>query len=72
LTEQVVVAGLIQIRLLHSNHFTPVSFPPGANYVANATLFPQQINLAATFNVELARSMGRITAKVCHVCVSFV
>lgn len=38
--------------------------PLGANYVANATLFPQQINLAATFNEELARAMGRITAKV--------
>lgn len=36
----------------------------GSNYVANGTLFPHQINLAATFNLGLARDWGRITGKV--------
>ncbi|MGD1848260.1 MAG: glycoside hydrolase family 3 N-terminal domain-containing protein [Salibacteraceae bacterium] len=34
----------------------------GANYTQGATLFPQQIGLAATWNPELAKEMGRITA----------
>ena len=35
----------------------------GANYVGGATLFPQQINGAASFNRELVERMGAITAK---------
>ncbi|EQC32133.1 hypothetical protein SDRG_10329 [Saprolegnia diclina VS20] len=35
----------------------------GANYVRNATLFPQPLALASTFNVDLAYAMGRIEAK---------
>jgi beta-glucosidase len=34
----------------------------GANYVAGTTLFPQQIGQAATWNPELARNCGVITA----------
>jgi len=34
----------------------------GANYVTDATIFPQPVNIANTFNVEFARQMGRITA----------
>jgi len=34
----------------------------GANYITDATIFPQPINLANTFNPEFARQMGRITA----------
>jgi len=34
----------------------------GVNYVANTTLFPQQIGQAATWNSELARTAGIITA----------
>jgi len=34
----------------------------GATYVTEATLFPQQIGLAASWNVDLAREMARITA----------
>ncbi|MBI1194179.1 MAG: beta-glucosidase [Bacteroidetes bacterium] len=34
----------------------------GANYVAGATLFPQQIALAATWDTSLARRMGQIVA----------
>ena len=35
----------------------------GANYITGATIFPQQLNAAATFNRELVESMGAITAK---------
>lgn len=34
----------------------------GANYVLGATLFPQEIGLAATFNADVARQFGEITA----------
>lgn len=34
----------------------------GANYVKGATLFPQPINLASTFNLKYAEAMGRVTA----------
>jgi beta-glucosidase len=34
----------------------------GANYTHGATLFPQAINLAATFNTELARREGEVAA----------
>ena len=35
----------------------------GANFTENATLFPQAINMAASFNPELAFSEGEITAR---------
>ncbi|KAI1313927.1 hypothetical protein EDD11_002391 [Mortierella claussenii] len=35
----------------------------GANYVDGAVLFPQQIGLAATFNITHAYEAGRVTAK---------
>ena len=34
----------------------------GASYLTDGTLFPQEINLAATFNREYAAQMGRIMA----------
>jgi beta-glucosidase len=34
----------------------------GANYVQNATLFPQEIGMAATFNPELMKRAAEITA----------
>ncbi len=34
----------------------------GANYTKNATLFPQQIGQAATWNPEISRNIGTITA----------
>ena len=34
----------------------------GASYLTDGTLFPQEINLAATFNRDYAQSMGRIMA----------
>lgn len=35
----------------------------GASYTQNSTLFPQAINMAATFNAELAYQEGEITAR---------
>lgn len=35
----------------------------GATYTQNATLFPQAINIAATFNTELSRQVGAVTAR---------
>jgi len=35
----------------------------GANYIMGATIFPHQINLAATFNREYAHHFGRITGQ---------
>lgn len=34
----------------------------GANYTSGSTLFPQQIAIASTWNLDLARQMGEITA----------
>ncbi len=34
----------------------------GTNYTLNATLFPQQIGQAASWNLEMAKEIGRITA----------
>lgn len=34
----------------------------GANFTMNSTLFPQPIGLAATWNLDLAKQMGKITA----------
>ncbi len=34
----------------------------GSTYVADGTLFPQGVNMAATFNRELARCTGEVTA----------
>ncbi len=50
----------------NSRHQIPVLFGidgvHGANYTAGSTLFPHQIALAASWNPELARIMGEITA----------
>ncbi len=35
----------------------------GANYITDATVFPQPLNLANTFNDSYASEMGRITAR---------
>src|SRR5690606_14363595 len=35
----------------------------GATYVKDSVLFPQQINMAASFNPSLATTAGRITAR---------
>ena len=40
----------------------------GATYTAGATFFPQEINLAASFNDRYAREMGRILAYETRAC----
>lgn len=40
----------------------------GPTYSTVGTLFPQEIGLAATFNTELAQSMGQITAYETRAC----
>ena len=35
----------------------------GANYIRESTLFPQPISMAASFNVEIAKQVARITAE---------
>lgn len=46
--------GIPDIYGLDNNH--------GSSYVAGGTLFPQPINLGASFNIELAREMAVVTA----------
>ncbi|TVR38282.1 MAG: beta-glucosidase [Bacteroidia bacterium] len=50
----------------HSRHNIPVIYGMdavhGANYTAGSTLFPHQIGLAASWNPELARITGEVTA----------
>ncbi|MBM3916762.1 MAG: beta-glucosidase [Sphingomonadales bacterium] len=38
----------------------------GVNYTVGGTLFPQEIGLAATWNPDLARQMGEVTAYECR------
>lgn len=38
----------------------------GVNYTVGGTLFPQEIGLAATWNTNLARQMGEVTAYECR------
>jgi beta-glucosidase len=40
----------------------------GANYTEGATLFPQEINMAATFNSDLAYKEGEITSLEIRAC----
>ena len=46
--------GIPDIYGLDHNH--------GVTYTQGGTLFPQPINLGASFNIELARTMARVTA----------
>ena len=52
--ESMETLGIPCIYGLDQNH--------GASYVQGATLFPQPINVAASFNTDLAFDMGQITA----------
>lgn len=40
----------------------------GATYASGTTFFPQEINLAATFDVRFARAMGRVAAYETRAC----
>jgi beta-glucosidase len=50
-------SGRIKIPVLYG-----IDAIHGANYTQGATLFPQEIGLAATWNPSLAEAFGRITA----------
>ena len=52
--ESMETLGIPCIYGLDQNH--------GASYVQGATLFPQPVNVAASFNTDLAFDMGQITA----------
>lgn len=61
-----IIKTLQQYIQVHSRHDIPLLFGMdgvhGANYTAGSTLFPHQIALAATWNPEMARICGEITA----------
>ncbi|MDA7578835.1 glycoside hydrolase family 3 C-terminal domain-containing protein, partial [Flavobacteriales bacterium] len=56
----------IQAVALKTNHKVPVIYGVdaihGATYIQNSTLFPQEIGLAATWDISHARKMAEITA----------
>ena len=56
----------IQAVALKTNHKIPVIYGVdaihGATYIKNSTLFPQEIGLAATWNLSHAKKMAEITA----------
>jgi beta-glucosidase len=55
-----------EINLANSNNRIPVIFGidyvHGANFLAEGTVFPHQINIGATFDTRFAHDMGRITS----------
>ncbi len=61
-----IIKGIQQFVMENSRHKIPVLFgmdaAHGAHYTAGSTLFPHQIALAASWNPELARIAGEITA----------
>jgi len=60
------------IKLIHdtvrnsTKHKIPIIYGVdsihGANYIDEATLFPQPLSMAATFNLEIAEKVGHITS----------
>lgn len=67
------IVGLIQeYALKYSRLKIPMLYGldmiHGASYVAGATLFPQQIGMAATWNPELLKVAGEITAYETRAC----
>jgi len=61
-----IIKTIQQYIAEHSRHNIPVIYGMdavhGANYTAGSTLFPHQIGLAASWNPELARITGEVTA----------
>jgi len=62
-----IIAQLQDYAVNHTASRIPIIFGldslHGANYINDATLFPQNVGLAATFNLELAAQSGMVTAK---------
>lgn len=61
------IIGAIQDAAAKSRLGVPVVYGVdsihGANYVRGSVLFPQQLNLASSFDDEAARAIARVTAK---------
>jgi beta-glucosidase len=60
--------AMIQIQQVAARHNRPpviwgLDSVHGANYVHNATLTPQAINIAATWNVTVAHQAGRLASR---------
>lgn len=64
---QRMVRRMQQINMDHSRLDIPIIFGidhvHGPNYIKEGTIFPQEINLGATFDTTFAWEMGRITAR---------
>ncbi|HLF33749.1 MAG TPA: glycoside hydrolase family 3 N-terminal domain-containing protein [Cyclobacteriaceae bacterium] len=62
-----IISELQKLNLRYSENHIPFIFGidhvHGANYVSNGTIFPHEINIAATFNPELAFQAGVFTAR---------
>ena len=60
------IIGTIQKKATETKNKIPVLYGidaiHGVNYTVGATMLPQQINLAATWNLNLAKKTGEITA----------
>lgn len=67
-----LITEIQEYALRYSKHKIPVLYGldmiHGASYVKGATLFPQQIGMAATWNPELVNSAGEITAYETRAC----
>ncbi len=61
-----IVKSVQDYVMENSRHEIPILFGidgvHGANYTAGSTLFPHQIALAASWNTDLAHTMGEVTA----------
>lgn len=61
-----IIKTIQDYTLSNATHKIPILFGidavHGANYTAGSTLFPHQMGLAATWNPELAKACGEITA----------
>ena len=66
-TKWQTIIKTIQDVAINSNLKIPVIYGidsiHGANFIREATLFPQPISMAASFNVDIAAKVARITAE---------
>lgn len=60
------IIKIIQEEAAKANTSIPIMFGldsiHGAGYIQEATLFPQPLGMAASFNIDIARKVGEITA----------
>lgn len=65
-----IIDTLQRITLRHQPHKIPMLFGidhvHGANYLNKGVAFPHNVTLGNSFNPELAKAMGRVTAEECH------